>query len=174
MDPTYPLVGYFGSITPTRGPLLIEACRFLHREIPTLQLMLAGRVTDVDIHEPWITYQGEMAQADLPSLINACNVMAIPYANDPFNSMSGACKIAEYLACEKAVVATRVAGHEEIFKTAPSSLCEPDPQDMAAAIQRQLANPEVMVFPEHLGWSHIARTLYDALLAISNRGAHAR
>lgn len=167
LDPTYPLVGYFGSITPTRGPLLIEACRFLRQEIPSLQLILAGQVSGVNIDEPWIIYHGVMAQADLPPLINACNVVAIPYANDPFNSMSGACKIAEYLACEKPVVATRVAGHEQIFKTAPNSLCNPDQKDIATAIRRQLANPAVVSFPEYLSWSHITRMLYDALLAIS-------
>ena len=165
LDPALPIVGYFGSVTPTRGPLLIEACRLLRREIPALQLMLAGRVSDVAINEPWIIYQGEMPQAALPCLINACNIVTIPYANDPFNSMSSACKIAEYLACKKPVVATRIAGHEQIFKAAPSSLCEPIPEDIATAIQRQLKNPQVAPFPENLSWNYIARTLYKSLSA---------
>ncbi len=88
--------------------------------------------------------------------------------------MAGACKIAEYLACGKPVVATRISGHEQIFMEAPNSLCDPDPDDMAAAIRRQLTNPEIVSFPEYLSWSHIARTLYDELLAISKWGAHAR
>lgn len=167
LNSAFPLIGYFGSITPTRGPLLVEACRLLHKEIPTLQLMLAGRVSDVIIDEPWIIYQGEMAQDALPLFINACNVVTIPYANDPFNSMTGACKIAEYLACAKPIVVTRVSSHEEIFKDAPGSLCEPNPDDMATAIQRQLTNPEIVSFPEHLSWAYIACTLHDELLAIS-------
>lgn len=168
-----PLVGYFGSITPTRGPLLIDACRQLRREMPSLRLVLAGRVAGLAIAEPWISYLGELPQASVPELIRACDVVTVPYADDAFNSMAGPCKIAEYLACGKPVVATRVSGHEQIFKDAPSSLCDPDPDDMATAIRRQLANPEVVSFPEYLSWSHIARTLYDALLAISKQGTHA-
>lgn len=160
------LIGYFGSITPARGPLLIEACRLLRRENPNLQLILAGPVTDVDICQPWIIYLGEIPQTDLPPLINACNVVTIPYANDSFNGMTGACKIAEYLACSKPIVATRVSSHEEIFKEAPNSLCEPNPEDMATALWRQLTDPQITSFPEHLAWSNISSTLHKKLSEI--------
>ena len=40
---------------------------------------------------------------------------------------------------------------------------DPNPDDVAAAIRRQLNKSHKMVsFPEHLSWSYIARTLYDA------------
>lgn len=167
------LIGFFGAIAPNKGPLLIEACRILLDQIPSLKLLLAGKVTDVDINKPWIIYRGELPQDTVPALIAACDVVAVPLAKHPQNDLSGACKIAEYLACGKPVVATRVSCHEKIFKDAPNSLCDPDPDDMAAAIRRQLANPAVVSFPEYLSWSHIARTLYDALLAISKQGIHA-
>lgn len=161
-----PLVGYFGSITPTRGPLLIDACRQLRQEIPSLRLVLAGRVTGTAIAEPWISYLGELPQEFVPELIRACNVVTVPYADDAFNSMAGACKIAEYLACGKPVVATRVSGHEQIFRDAPNSLCDPNPNDMAAAIRQQIINPQVAPFIELLSWNHITRVLNDVLLAI--------
>lgn len=168
------LIGFFGSIAPSKGPLLIEACRILFDQIPSLKLLLAGKVTGVDINKPWIIYRGELPQETVPALIAACDVVAVPLAKHPQNDLSGACKIAEYLACGKPVVATRVSSHEEIFKDAPGSLCEPNPDDIATAIRRQLTNPEIVSFPEHLSWTYIARTLYDELLVILKWGAHAR
>lgn len=164
LEDTIPLVGYFGSITPTRGPLLIAACRTVRQAIPTLRLVLAGRVTGVAITEPWIDYLGELPQASVSTLIGACNVVTVPYASDAFNSMAGPCKIAEYLACHKPVVATRVSGHEQIFKTAPESLCEPDAEAMASALRRQLQSPVLEPFPESMDWEHIGRVVHSTLV----------
>lgn len=161
-----PHIGYFGSITPSRGPLLIEACRRMRTEMPILHLVLAGPVTDVPIDDPWISYRGVMSQAAIPEHIAACDVVTIPYAGDPFNSMSGACKIAEYLACAKPVVATRISGHEQIFRETPGSLCDPDPDDMANALRRQVVSPEVAPFPQTMDWTHIGHELYKALFKI--------
>ncbi|WP_305908258.1 glycosyltransferase [Methylomarinum sp. Ch1-1] len=161
------LIGYFGSITPTRGPLLIEACRKLKQTMPRLRLVLAGRVTGTSIDEPWIDYLGELPQQSIPTLIQACDVVSVPYQDDTFNQMSGACKIAEYLACEKPVVATRVSGHEQIFKGTASSLCEPDPVDMARAIRSQLTDPQIASFPESLAWESIGRILHDSLIKLA-------
>lgn len=158
-----PLIGYFGSITATRGPLLIDACKKLRDEMPTLQLVLAGRVSNVSIEQPWINYLGEVPQRSIPALIQACNVVTVPYAGDTFNSMAGACKIAEYLACGRPVVATRVSGHEQIFESVPRALCDPNPCDMARALRSQLTNDEVVPFPTSMDWSYIGGTLYQSI-----------
>ena len=157
------VVGYFGSINPARGPLLIEACRQIRLEMPDLRLLLAGPVRHVEMSEPWITHVGAQPQEAIPTLIHACDVVTIPYANDEFNSMAGACKIAEYLACDKPVVATRVAGHEEIFRESPGSLSKPDTGDMARAIKTQLESPKLTPFPETMAWEWIGTRLYRAL-----------
>lgn len=117
----------------------------------------------VAIAEPWISYLGELPQASVPELIRACNVVTVPYADDVFNSMTGPCKIAEYLACGKPVVATRVSGHERIFRDALESLCEPDSDDMARALRCQLTNPVVAPFPESLDWACIGEELHESL-----------
>jgi glycosyltransferase involved in cell wall biosynthesis len=167
-DPRHLLIGYFGSIDPARGPLLIQACRILRDELPLLHLVLAGRVTGVDLNHPWITYLGEVSQIEVPQMINACNLVAAPYAADEQINMSGACKISEYLACGKPVVATRVSAHEQIFKDAPGSLCEPTPQSLADAIRRQVARPEVVAFSVNMSWKHIGQKLSESLISISD------
>jgi len=157
------VIGYFGSINPQRGPLLIDACRELVQEYANLCLLMAGRVNDIDLDEPWIDYRGELDQEQVPLHISACDVVAIPYANDAFNSMAGACKIAEYLSCARPVVATRVSDHEVIFKNTPNALCEPYASDLARALRRQLEFPEMTPFPMHLEWKTIAAKLFAAL-----------
>jgi len=158
-----PLVGYFGSIQPNRGPLLIEACRYLRSEWSHLTLLIAGSRSRISISEPWIRYLGQVPQKIVPELIAACDLVTIPYNTDKFNDMSGACKIAEYLSCRKPVVATNIAGHHGFFRASSQSLCEPNPLDMAEAIHRQLNQPQVEPFPERLEWETIAKTLYTAL-----------
>jgi len=170
LDPSIPVIGYFGSLFEFKGPLLIEACRILIRSIPKLRLLIAGPVRNLDIEHPWITYLGERQQVDIPRLIAACDVCLVPLAHHLQNDLSGSCKIAEYLSCGKPVVATDIAGHREIFQAAPQSLCRPDAADMAEAIRRQLEQPEIAPFPAHLEWEAIARSLLDAL----NNLSHAR
>ena len=164
LEPIVPYVGYFGAITPTRGPLLIEACRRLRHEIPELRLLLAGPVKGVDLDKPGIIYHGVLPQESIPERIAACDVVAVPYADDTFNRMSGACKIAEYLACERPVVATNVAGHAKFFGHTPFSVCNQDPEHMAAAIRGHLQEAAYAPFPEQLDWNGIGKVLHRFLL----------
>jgi glycosyltransferase involved in cell wall biosynthesis len=168
-----PVVGYFGSITPSRGPLLIEACRRLREQRPGLRLLMSGVRSDVVLDEPWIDYRGVLAQQEVPGLIATCDVLAVPYASTPFNDMSGACKIAEYLACAKPIVATRIAGHEAVLGSAARGLCTEDADDMARAIARQLEAPEILPFPAALDWAAIAGQLEAALAGVVGKEARA-
>lgn len=160
------LIGYFGSINSARGPLLIEACRIVRKDFPSLQLLLAGKDDGVDLDESWVRYFGELPQREIPALINACNVVTIPYADTPFNRMCGACKIAEYLACGRPVVATRISDHARMFADTPSSLCDPTPESMAEALQRQLLGRKCTTFPYHLAWNAIGARLHDSLQSL--------
>ncbi|SDY31993.1 Glycosyltransferase involved in cell wall bisynthesis [Allochromatium warmingii] len=157
------LIGYFGSIQSARGPLLIDACHQLRTEGFDLNLLLAGTLSRVSLTETWIHYLGAVPQEQVPELIAACDLVTVPYADNAFNAMCGACKIAEYLSCGKPVVATDIAGHREIFRDAPQSLCRPNVADMAEAIRRQLVNPQIAPFPASLEWKAIAKQLMKAL-----------
>ncbi|QFY90681.1 glycosyltransferase family 4 protein [Magnetovirga frankeli] len=166
IDAGIPVIGFFGAITPQRGPLLFAASKILAHKIPNLKILLAGRLQGPSIDLPWIDYRGELSQQEIPNYIAACDLVTLPYANDEFNSMAGPCKIAEYLACQRPVVATRVAGHEAIFEHAPESLCEPNPIEMAAAIEKQLSAGKLIYFSGTLSWIHIAENLNALLLKL--------
>lgn len=157
------LIGYFGSIDQDRGPLLIEACRILIANYPSLRLLLAGNLKNVDLRYPWITYYGELPQKDLPLLINACNVVTLPYSLNEQIEVSGACKIAEYLACGRPVVATNVSCHKQIFENSPQSLCETTAFSMAESIKLQIKKPQISKFPDRLSWSALAKKSYEKI-----------
>ena len=163
IDETIPVVGFFGSMAPNKGPLVLEACRLLLAEFPGLRLLVAGRVSGVDIDQPWVAYRGELPQGKIPQLISACDVVVVPLDRHPQNNVSGSCKIAEYLACERPVVATKLADHERIFCSAPNALCDATPDSMAKAIRIQLVSPQVMPFPDGLAWSDIGKQLHSEI-----------
>ena len=159
-------VGYFGSINAARGPLLIEACQMLRKDFPSLRLLLAGKVDDVDVKEPWIRYFGDLPQKNIPVLINSCNIVTIPYADTPFNRMCGACKIAEYLACGKPIVATRVSIPDSILNRMKLMFCDSTPTGLADSIRKQLIFNKIEPFPVSLCWENIGKNVQEKLYSM--------
>jgi glycosyltransferase involved in cell wall biosynthesis len=165
-----PLVGYFGSMTPTRGPILFDAVGRIKSDKPGITLVLAGKLQGISLPQESIIYLGELPQSQLPPLISACDVATVPYSRSSFNDMSGACKIAEYLACGTPVVATRIAGHESDFLDTPEAMCRPDAIDFAQALLRQLDRPRIAKFPSRLDWVDISSRLVSGLASLRTDG----
>lgn len=169
-----PVVGFFGSMEPGRGlDTLLAALARLRTRQPELRLLLAGYdAIGLPPDQPGIDYRGVLPQARIPELINACDVVTIPYPDNGLWRVCNPCKIAEYLACEVPVVATRVADHEKIFADAGQGLCRPeDPADMARAIQAQLQSPQRVAMDGRLSWEHLGERLAGALAGLSRAGA---
>jgi len=162
------IIGFFGSFMKNRGIELIEACKILRHTYPNIKLLLAGKLcVPIDKDEPWIDYRGIVTQPEVVIMINACDVVTIPYLADDFNNMSNACKIAEYFACAVPVVTTRVSNYADIFAAVPDAVCESgDPKDMARAISIQIQSPQIIEFPKDLTWEHLGKKLSQALLSI--------
>jgi glycosyltransferase involved in cell wall biosynthesis len=160
------VIGFFGSITRNRGVgTLIEAISILKTSYPNIVLLIAGKDNfQLKLNKPFIDYRGMLPQEEIPVLINACDVVVIPYLSERHEEMTNACKISEYLACEVPVVATRVASHAEIFSDAAQGICEPgNVEDMASAIRNQLELPQIVNFPDNLTWENLGQKLSDAL-----------
>jgi len=161
------IVGFFGSLTERSGPQLIEACKVVKEQYPNMLLLLAGKLDLAPemIDQPWIKYLGFVSQTEVVKMINACDVVTLPYELKGDNTakqiqMSNACKIAEYLACQIPVISTRVSNYQEFFQHAPQSFCEAnDSNDMANAIILQFEIPQIEPFPEHLTWENLTKKL---------------
>jgi glycosyltransferase involved in cell wall biosynthesis len=161
-------VGYFGTIESSRGPLLLEAARLLREGWPELRLLLAGEVRGVDLSAPWITHYGNVPQEQVPRLINACDVVTIPYARVPrLTTIAVPAKSPNTLPAGKPVVATRVSDHERMFADTPSSLCDLTSESMADALRRQLQNRESARFPNDLAWDAIGKKLHGLLRSLA-------
>jgi glycosyltransferase involved in cell wall biosynthesis len=90
-----------------------------------------------------VVFAGGRPFSEIPSAINACDVMVAPFTGRKFAvSGSSALKVFEYLACDKPVLATRAGDHEFLREAGVGWLVEPD--DVAAwaeAIRSRMADP---------------------------------
>lgn len=156
-------IGYFGSMEPERGVQdLIDAIHLIRTTTPHVELLLAGEKPDtLNIDALGINYLGNIPFAKIPLALNACEVLVLPYRNSAFLDMASSCKIAEYMAVEIPIVATRTPNILKNFATQTAILetIMPPPGEvdaLAKSIQIQLEQ-RVVVTPETgMTWKEIA------------------
>lgn len=163
-------VGYFGSMNSERGISdLLQALQVLRKRGIDARLLLAGRnVENTDLSAPWIDYLGELTHSEVSTALGCCDVLALPYRSTEYLDMASSCKIAEYLAVQVPIAATRTPNLCMNFplqaRELDSVLAPPhDPKGLADSIVRQLQAPIIATPPHDLAWSSIAS---NALLAI--------
>jgi glycosyltransferase involved in cell wall biosynthesis len=163
-------VGYFGSLEQERGPEdLMAAVGLLHSQDPTIRLVVCGGGAHAELQAPWLEYRGNVPHRLIPDYINACDVVVLPYRRGPTIDMASSCKMAEYLFCQRPIVATRTPSLTSNFPRQTHELgravCEPnDPADLARAIEFQLTHGIIASLPDESTWECIAA---DALGSIS-------
>jgi glycosyltransferase involved in cell wall biosynthesis len=131
-------------------------------------LLVSGKNdSNLDLSQEGVDYRGQQPQSRVPMLINACDVVTIPYEQDPYIEATNACKISEYLACEVPIVVTKVSDMEMRFAATPEILAEPgDAASLGQAIQRQLRKPAKPHFPNTLTWQALTRRVETTLLTV--------
>lgn len=167
-------IGYFGGMEAERGPAdLVEAVGMLHAEDPSLRLVLCGGPPPKAgaFDAPWVEFRGMVPHSAIPDYINACDVVTLPYRRGPIIDMASSVKIAEYLHCERPVVATRTPNLMENFASQAMELgeaiCDPgDPADLARAIAAQLRHPFIASRPTAHTWQVIAHKTLATLRAL--------
>ena len=168
-----PVVGYFGSLQQDWGTFtLMDACRSLQRDFPRLRLLLAGHNnTGRALDEGFVTYLGNVPQSRVPLLINACDVVTMPYHQTEQVDAINPCKLAEYLACGAAIVATRVADLGTTLAACPQGLCAPgDAAGLADALRLQLRAPCRVPFPLDMTWEVQTDGLAGELMRVAGTG----
>jgi glycosyltransferase involved in cell wall biosynthesis len=169
------LVGYFGSMRPEHGVgVLIQALEKLRVRRPDLRLLLCGkRHTSTPVNGDGVWYHGMVPHEMIPSYLNACDVLALPYLHGEFLDNASSCKIAEYLFCRRPIVATRTPNFVQNFpdqaRQLDALLVPPGDADaLAGAILRQLDDPVIAEPPADMSWEDIAERLiphFQRLLA---------
>jgi glycosyltransferase involved in cell wall biosynthesis len=142
------VVGYFGSIHNLRGiDDLIAAIELLRAEDRDVKLLLAGRdYGDADLKRPWIDYRGMVDQDEVVTLINACDVVTIPYKDTDIIRIP--------------VVVTDVSDYASYFPAQFSCVAKPsDPASLAEAIGNQLENGNVVDAAAVISWEKVTAQL---------------
>lgn len=107
-------------------------------------------------------------QSSLPVMINACDVITIPYEVDAQVAVSNPCKVAEYLACRVPVVVTEVSNMSEVFALTPEVLATPgSDKSLADALQRQITKQIVSPLPSGLSWSDLSQRVEQVIHHVS-------
>ncbi len=192
VDPTIPFALFAGRVTRQKGlPLLLEAA---HRIDPRYQLVIVASSPDTPEIGAEVAALAERVRSergnlvwighfipleDLIHLYTGATAFVCPSVYEPFGLVN-----LEAMACETAVVASRVGGIPEIVVDGETGyLVDLDPENLeaftaalAARVEEVLADPDLADrmgkagrrrVLEHFGWPAIAaRTvdLYDSLL----------
>lgn len=158
-----PLAGYFGGMDEDRGiGDLLAAHQKLHEAGSDLQLLLAGKPRKrLNLEREGVRYLGDLAYTDVPRALACCDLLVLPYRRSAYLDMASSCKIAEYLAMQRPIVATRTPNFEKNFPAQAAQLGDRmaapnDPHDLARALSEQSTVKLLVAMPDGMDWSSIA------------------
>jgi glycosyltransferase involved in cell wall biosynthesis len=174
ISPEEIVIGYFGSMEPMRGvDNLISACDMLKQNYPQLKLLIAGKTSsNINLNSSWIDYRGQVNQNQIVKMINASDVVTLPYLPAPLIDFGNSCKTGEYLACQVPLVATSVdnlkVNYPEVIKEIPEAICEPGNIDaLSKAIAFQLKEKKLVLCPDRINWVNLGNKLEKRLFSLT-------
>lgn len=168
LPPDVAMVGYFGSMEQERGIAdLIDAVGHIRQSGADVELLIGGeKHPDISMDRPWIRYLGNIPFDRVPPALACCDVLALPYRNSPFLDMASSCKIAEYIAVDRPIVATRTPNLVENFPDQARELegvhalpSPNNPAELADSIRRQLDERHRVSMPADMDWPSISSVL---------------
>jgi len=157
------LVGYFGSMEPERGiEDLLAAVAMLVDGGTGVNLVIGGKADPkINFNYPWLHYLGNIEFSKMPAALASCDVLALPYRLGALMDNGASCKIAEYIAVQRPVVATRSPNLTRNFpgqaEQLDGLLATPgDAKDLARCISEQLSTRRLVDMPNGLSWREIS------------------
>lgn len=148
-------ITFVGNLAPWQGiESLVQASPLILEEIPDTKFLIVGdglmkddllnMVEDLNLQEAFI-FTGMVSYEKVPLYINASDICVAPFIRERNDDVGlSPLKIYEYVACEKAVVSSRILNLEFIEENWAGILVEPDnPGKLAKAIIRLLKNEKL-------------------------------
>ena len=169
------LYGYAGKIFPRDAALLMEAHGKVAAQVPDATVVLIGHSNyrgGEGRPSAVITTGGGLSYSTVLQWFAACDVMLLPLADSVANRGRWPSKVAEYMAAERAVVATAVGDVTRLFTDGRAGvLTAPDASSFAEGILRLYGDSkrEAMgrtgraIAREQLQWSTQADRIQDFL-----------
>ena len=178
LPPDVTFVGYFGGMGIDRGvDDLITAVRRLRGKGMDIELLLGGIArADMDVRQPGIRYLGNVPFERMPEALASCDLLAIPYRRSTFMDAGASNKIAEAIACDRPLVATRTPNFMANFphqaEELGGMLATPgDADDLARVIGEQCERRLLVAMPQGFDWQSIADRLATSL-ELADPAAH--
>lgn len=165
-----PLIGYFGSMEVDRGVRdLIDAVAGLVDQGIAVCLVIGGKAnSEINLEYPWVRYLGNLDYRQMPTVLASCDLLALPYRQSEFMDKGASCKIAEYIAAKRPVVATRTQNFVGNFPKQAAELegllaTPGDAEDLGRCIVSQLSERRLVSLPDSVDWREISQQAQSAL-----------
>jgi len=166
LDPARKYIGYTGTLDSRFDyDCLIQAMEAISSNDSSICLLIAGtNLSGYDLKREFIHYLGELPQERIPLVINACEVMCIPYKLTDLASTCNPCKLSEYIVCGLPVVASAISNITD-YLPASRELCYApgDPSSLSESLLRQLAAPLTEAITQELTWETIGSGYLEEL-----------
>ncbi len=157
-----PIIGTAGALHSSRGiDTLFQAYDILAAENSNLHLALAGpRERGVQIpNGPRIHDFGTLPHHEIPCFNNSLNVAVVCYRRSAQGDFSFPQKAYEIISCRVPIIAAAVGTMNEVLRTYPSCLYEPeDATSLANAARKQLQS-RIIVDNDVPSWADSAKQL---------------
>lgn len=171
LDPARKYIGYTGTLDDRFDyDCLIQAMETITGRDSSISLLIAGtNLSGFDLNREFIHYLGELPQERIPTVINACEVMCIPYTLTDLASTCNPCKLSEYIFCGAPIVASSISNVTDYLPASREFCYVPgDATSLAAALSGQLADPVTEIMDEGLTWRNIGLAYLDELNKLYN------
>jgi len=167
LPPYKTLLGYSGSLHPTRGiQLLFSVFEKIKELTPDVELVISGRLSknvELPSHVRWLGY---LPAEEVPTVINSLDLMFALNKPGTFGNYSYPVKIYEALACGVPVIATHLPGTAWVLRNHMEWLAEPENIEDFVGKVLSLLNTQPLFRPVS-GWQDSAADL-EKLLAIAS------
>jgi glycosyltransferase involved in cell wall biosynthesis len=155
---------------PERGIAdLIEATASLRKSGVDVGLVIGGKADPaINLDHPWVHYLGNLPFEQMPAALASCDLLALPYRQGSFVDNASSCKIAEYIAMERPIVATRSPNLTQNFPEQASQLdgllaTPGDVNELARCLQSQLTERRLVSMPGGMSWREISEQVSAVL-----------
>jgi len=153
------LIGYTGSLDSRFDWQILQATvDTLRAKGVSCSFVIAGpQVEKMDLEIDGVIYLGPQPQDRVVKIINACDIMVLPYKKTPLSDTCNPSKLVEYIACEKPLVAADVSNISELLSSVDNSIYAPgDHAGFASCIHQQLLHPSRASKSLKMSWQSIA------------------
>jgi glycosyltransferase involved in cell wall biosynthesis len=167
-----PLFGYVGKIFPRDAGLLLEAQHIIQSQLPEAMIALIGNTNYKPLATgiPNLVLTGLLSEPDLLNWLSACDLFLLPLFDSVANRGRWPSKVPEYMAAQRAVVATAVGDVSGIFSDGVAGiLTAANANDFANGVLRLYRDPmrdEMgrrgrQIAAERFAWSVQAKALRE-------------